>query len=253
MKSMISGWIYNVQGKGDLGYRTSDEAMRIAEESGDIYSKAGAYVCHGISCYVKGLLEEAEGNLSKGIDYCQSINFPSLYLVGSLFLGETYFDSGEYKKSQVYLEKAIPLVEEGRFLSSWMNLHRIALARAKVMNNEVDINLTEIFKWHEGNRVKQFEGWMSIYIGEILLNIDEKHMSEAEDWIKKAIEADKRNGMMFYLGKDYALYAELFKRKGDALKVKENLNQAIDFFKECGADGWVEKAEKELKAISRKK
>ena len=90
---------------------------------------------------------------------------------------------------------------------------------------------------------------MRRYIGEILLNIDESHLIEAEDWIKKAIAADKRNGMTFFLGQDYALYAELFKRKGDLSKAKENLSKAIEIFKECGADGWVEKAEQELASL----
>ena len=45
---------------------------------------------------------------------------------------------------------------------------------------------------------------------------------------------------MFELGQDYALYAELFKRKGDQSKAKENLNKTIEIIKECGADGWVE-------------
>ena len=61
--------------------------------------------------------------------------------------------------------------------------------------------------------------------------------------------ADKRNGKMFYLGQDHALYAELFQRIGDQLKAKENLNKSIEIFKECGADGWVEKYEKELAAL----
>jgi hypothetical protein len=38
--------------------------------------------------------------------------------------------------------------------------------------------------------------------------------------------------------------------KGDQSKAKENLNKAIDILKECGAEGWVEKYEKELAAIS---
>jgi uncharacterized phosphosugar-binding protein len=78
------------------------------------------------------------------------------------------------------------------------------------------------------------------------LNIDDQHISEAEHWIQKAIESDQRNQMMFHLGKDYALYAELFKRKGDRLKAQENLGKAIEILKECGADGWVEKYKKEL-------
>ena len=51
---------------------------------------------------------------------------------------------------------------------------------------------------------------------------------------------------MFHLGKNYALYSDLFKRKGDLSRARENLIKAIEIFKECGADGWVEKYEKEL-------
>jgi hypothetical protein len=56
--------------------------------------------------------------------------------------------------------------------------------------------------------------------------------------------------MMFHLGQDYALYAELSRRKGDLSKARENLTKAIDIYRECGADGWVEKAEKELAELS---
>ena len=52
--------------------------------------------------------------------------------------------------------------------------------------------------------------------------------------------------MMFYLGQDHALYAELFKRKGDLAKAGEKLNKAIEILQECGADGWVEKYGKDL-------
>jgi hypothetical protein len=56
--------------------------------------------------------------------------------------------------------------------------------------------------------------------------------------------------MQWDLGMDYALYAEFFKRKGDRSKAKENLNKALEILRECGADGWVEKYEKELAALS---
>jgi hypothetical protein len=85
--------------------------------------------------------------------------------------------------------------------------------------------------------------------GKILLNIDDQHISEAEGWIKRSIETNQQYGMMWNLARDYALYADLFKRKGDFPKAKEKLNTAIDIFKECGADGWVVKYEKELKKL----
>ncbi len=51
---------------------------------------------------------------------------------------------------------------------------------------------------------------------------------------------------MWNLARDYALYADLFKRKGDLSKAQENVTKAIEIFEECGADGWVDKYEKEL-------
>ena len=126
---------------------------------------------------------------------------------------------------------------------------KISIARSKVLSNDQDINLSEVFEYYENINVKAAKGWAARYIGEVLLNIDDQHISEAEDWVKKAIEADKRNGTMWSLGGDYALYAELFNRKGDLPKAKENLSKAIEIFRECGADGWVEKYKKELSAL----
>ena len=56
--------------------------------------------------------------------------------------------------------------------------------------------------------------------------------------------------MLWHLGRDYALYAELFKRKGDQSKAKENLIKAIDILKECGADGWVDKYRQQMEELS---
>ena len=35
-------------------------------------------------------------------------------------------------------------------------------------------------------------------------------------------------------------------RKGDLSQAKDSLNTAIEILKECGADGWVEKAQEAL-------
>ena len=81
------------------------------------------------------------------------------------------------------------------------------------------------------------------------MNLDDGHLSESQAWIQKAIDEDQRNGTRFFLGRDYALYAEWFKRKGDRSNARENLGMAIEIMKACGADGWVEKYEKELTAL----
>ena len=75
----------------------------------------------------------------------------------------------------------------------------------------------------------------------------EWHVRSPED---EAVDYDKQNGMMWHLARDYAFYAELHKRNKSPSKAKEYLSKAIDIFKECGADGWVGKYEKELATLA---
>jgi tetratricopeptide (TPR) repeat protein len=250
LKSTLSYWVFNVQGRVDVGYQTSDDAMRIAEESGGTFSKATAYLAHGISCLYKGFFKEAKEHLLRSVDFCERINLFMWHALDHNQLGETYFDVGEYQKSKDRYSKAIWILEHGRFSRSFINLNKISIARAKIMNNERDIDLESLYGYVTENKVKINDGWMQRNIGEILMNFDDQQMPEAEDWIKNAIKAHKSNGMKWHLGRDYALYAEFFRRKGDLVKAKEKLSKAIEIFKECGADGWVEKYEKELAELS---
>ena len=191
--------------------------------------------------------------LLRAADYCDRIDLFWWGIVANFWLGKTYFERGEYQESQVHCSKAISISERSGLWPYSISLARLALARAKVLNAERDVDLEHLYKLEAENKVRWAQGHMAKCIGQIMLNIDDQHMAEAEDWISKAIEADSKNGMMFHLGQDYAAYAELFRRKGDTAKAEEDLSRAIEIFKECGSDGWVEKAGKELKGPSRKK
>ncbi|NIS71192.1 MAG: AAA family ATPase [Proteobacteria bacterium] len=250
VQGCISMTVYNNQGRADLGFQLSQENLRFAEERGDTWSKAEAYTYHGCSCYLKGFLDEAKERLLKAITFCERTNFLSLGSLAGFFLGETYFDRREYEKSQDYHGKAISLLEQCRVWPSITGSNKMALARARVMNNEKDVDLEAVYKYADENKMKLYDGMMARCISEMLFHIDDQRMSEAEDWIIKAIETDKRNGTIWNLGRDYAHYAELLKRKGSHLSAKENTGRAMEIFKECGADGWLKKAEEELASLS---
>jgi len=249
MKSNLAYFSYLCNGRVDLAFRTSNDGLQIAEGSGDIYSKAMAYVIHGASCFGKGLLEEAEKYSLKGLEFCERINFPAWDALAQFFLGETYFEMGDYKRSEEHYEKGSLALENTRSWTSFTNLAKVGLARSKVLNKKTDINLESLYAHSRNHKWKVTEGWIQRFIGEVLLNIDDQHISEAEYWIQNAIESDQKNRVMFNLGRNYALYAGLFKRKGDRLKAQEHLGKAIEILKECGADGWVEKYERELASL----
>jgi tetratricopeptide (TPR) repeat protein len=248
-----SNWAYFVywqQGNFDQAYETSTEAVALAEESADIFPKTWAYLAYGASCYGKGLLEEGLEYLSKGAECCEKIGAFTINSLIQWSLARTHFASGEYEASAYCFRQSLSLAENVRLYACYQNSLRIALAMAKVMNKDKDIHLDLLRDYAHGIKRELHGGWASRCMGQILLNLDKDHMPEAETWISKAIEADMRNGMVFDLGQDYALYAELFGRKGNRSKAKENLAKAIDIFKECGADGWVKKYEEELASIA---
>jgi tetratricopeptide (TPR) repeat protein len=245
-KSNISAWNYKLNGKIDLAFETSLESLKLAKESGDIYAKGVAYGSHGLSCYCKGLFDEAKDNLEKGLAFCEKIKQSSWQGMASLWLGQLNTDMEDYESALQYYKNGILIYEEFNLLPSWNNIASLFAARAKVLNHDHHINLNDQFEHYSNIKVKSIEGWGARVIAEILLNIDDQHIADAEDWIKKAFEADKRNNMMWHLAKDYAGYAEVSKRKDNPSKAKAHLKKAIEIFKQCGADGWVEKYEKEM-------
>jgi hypothetical protein len=124
------------------------------------------------------------------------------------------------------------------------------LIRARSLINPNEIDLESLYVLSRNIKLKVVQGRVSSNIVAILMNMVNGHLPEAETWIQKAVNEDQTNGTRFFLGRDYALYAEWFKRKGDRLKEQENLGKAIEILKECGADGWVKKYEKTLASLS---
>ena len=153
---------------------------------------------------------------------------------------------GNHVQAREVCERGISLLERHRMLPSVLNLLRLGLALAKILSGDVDVELEPLYRCQTANKAKWSAGWARRYLSEILLNVDPKRLSEAEDWIKGAIEDDSRNGMRFNLAMDFAQYGELCRRKGDRSTARHKLGKAIEIFRECGADGWVKKYEEEL-------
>jgi tetratricopeptide (TPR) repeat protein len=243
MKSCASTFCYYLSGRINQGYETSYEAVRLAEESGDIFSKAIAHTSHGISLYGKGFFEKATESILKGADFCEKINLLQWNGFAQFNLGEIYFDVGEYQKAEAHYGKAILLFEQNRSSPSTANLAKLGLLRTRVLKKEKNLNLESIYNNEYESNYKIHDGWKARYLSEIFLYFADQHLFDSESWIKKAIRADKKNGMMLHLAKSYGLYAYLLNQKGDRSKAEEALGKSINIFKKCGADGWVEKYE----------
>jgi len=250
IKSLLSYMAYYCQGKLDLAHKTSRQAVKIAEESGDIYSKAFAYSCHGISCFGKGSFQEAIKFLSIGNESSEKLNHDWWHPWSNHFLGEVYFELGQYQKAMEHYYKAVSFFEHSGYWPSSAIICKLGLMRAKIVSGEKNYNVETFHGYTSAVKAKVYEGLVQRYMAEILLNINEDRISEAKKWIKKAITADKENGMLFELARDYLLYSTILRHNGQKSQARESLEKAIGIFNECSADGWVEEAEKEMTPLS---
>ncbi|TET51946.1 MAG: hypothetical protein E3J53_04235 [Desulfobacteraceae bacterium] len=239
-----------IQGNISLACKVGEEASHLAEGSGDVWSKGFAYTQYGCALYHKGAFDAAEKHLLEGLTFSQKASLSGWEIWAAFTLGNLYFDKGAYGKAQDFYINGITTAEGARIFPSWTNATKTYLTRARARTKELDANLHGLIEYFENNRLKVCEGMMARNIGDILLQVDDEHMADAEIWIRKAIEADTRNGTRWYLATDHALYADWFKKKGDLSSAKEQLTRATDIFRECGADGWVKKAEEEMAALS---
>jgi class 3 adenylate cyclase/tetratricopeptide (TPR) repeat protein len=249
-KGAMTAFNYNYQGKIDLAYQTSSEALDLAEQTGDIYVEGMAYTSHGIPCYHKGLFDKAESCLLKGLELCQKTTQVAWAAWASFWLAELYVNRGDYENAENYYRKAISIfTEHGKVFASWVRMFEVCIERSKILNGQRKLDLNKLLSCYDGIKMKILEGFMARYIGEILLKMGGGYLSNAEDWIEKAMEADKRNGAIWLLGCDCELYAEFLRHKEDLIGVRENLNKALVTFKECGAEGHLKRVEGKLAAL----
>ena len=242
-KSGLSIFVYNWQGEINRAYKTSKEAHRIAQIEGDMFSKSTANFGLGCASYYKGLLDDAERLLLSACHFFEIENIVSWWAFAYLYLGLIKFDMLDYESSIKFHNLSLSRFQSAKIFPSFHNFNKLAILRAKVFQNQEDTDPSKLLQYEENNQFKIFEGWIPHLIAEILLKQEYTKLSEAENWIRKAMDANQRNDMRWLLARDYTVYAEIFRRRDEQKNAKENFSKAIEIFKKCGADGWVGKFE----------
>ena len=206
---------YQFQGHIHKALKVSEETLRLAEDTGDRFTNGAVYVFHGTALFHKGLFDDAEKYLLEGLPLCEKNYLVNYEAWASGHLGFIYFDMGQYKKAQDYHSKTISVFENAKSFPSLVIVNKAHLAKARAYYDERDINIGEIIESCKNIKLKICEGLVERCIGDILLNMVDDHLSDAEVWIQKAIDAHTRNDTMWHLANDHTLYADFFKKKSD--------------------------------------
>ncbi len=241
---------YLYEGDIHLACKVGREASSLADENDDVWSKCYPYGIYGTTLYGKGEIEKAEKYLLDGLTYSQQTSVNGGEAWAAFTLGNSCYEIGKYGEADKYYINAAKALEAAKILPSMINVLKTYSARAGIHMKGGNTNCHDLFEYFEKNKLKVCEGMIAGNIGDILLHSSDGKMADSKAWIKKAIEADTKNGTTWHLATDHALYAEWFKKKGDLSSAREQLTKAIEIFRECGAHGWVEKYEEELALLS---
>ncbi len=241
LNSYLSYYAFNYQGKVTEGFGASLKALELAEMSGDILSRAMAYVCHGISFYYKGLFKEAQEHLLKGLDLCERIQLHSFLAIAHQALGYVFFETGDYKNSQINYCQAIKVRQKTGVFPSCVNLNKVALARADLAAGSTDVDISSLAELLRSNKLKLYDGAIARHLAEIAYQSGQVSFEEAQLWLQTAISHHEQRGMNWDLANDYVALAQLLKLQGREAEEKEHLRKAGLLFEACGAEAWSRK------------
>jgi class 3 adenylate cyclase/tetratricopeptide (TPR) repeat protein len=240
MKSNLSFYAYNFSGNLEAGFQNSAEAQQLAEASGDSYSKAMAYTCHGVSCFFKGLLPEAERNLRRGIYYSDRINLLTYRALAHQWLGQTLYERGDYRSSQDHHRQAGVLREESRLFPSTVKLNQLAAIRSGFQQGDTQVDLKKLERMVKENKIKLYEGLMARYLGEIIDLLGGPTRARGEDWLQRAVKIHRQYGMYWDLAQDFWSLSRLGGKKGGERQARHYKEEALALFEKCRAEGWVQ-------------
>ena len=116
---------YQAEGKINPAYEFAREALKLAKETGDAFIKGMAYTVYGVSCYHKGLFDEAKAHLLEFVSSYEKSSPISWIGWAYAYLGSIYIDLREYDDAVNCYKKIIPIWENFSFLPSIIKFFQI--------------------------------------------------------------------------------------------------------------------------------
>ena len=83
----------------------------MAKDIGGMFVHGMAHTVCGMSCYFRGLVDEAKNNLLKGLDFCEKTTQVVWGPWAPFFLGHLYSDMGEYQRAKDYYQIGFSILE----------------------------------------------------------------------------------------------------------------------------------------------
>jgi tetratricopeptide (TPR) repeat protein len=202
------GMCHMIKGDGQVCVDHCQKAVCLLEQSNAMLWLGPVYSCVGHGYHLVGRLDDAIGNIEKGLGVHTKIGTLPARALHYLFLSMIYLDMGDMAKASKNAEEALNLATK--------------------------------------NEEKDFEGQSLIVLGRIAAKKATSQFPDAEHSILTGIKILAHHKLKPYESRGYLHLGELYAESGRREEAVENLKKAEAMFRDMGMDYWLAKAQEAL-------
>jgi class 3 adenylate cyclase/tetratricopeptide (TPR) repeat protein len=206
--------------------KSSEKAMEVALDP--FYAQFPKIVL-GIAYFFDGQLQEAENILQSGLQFCEKRGIEEISEVFHYFLAPILIAKGHMQQGTKLLENAQKTLIG--------NQRRVHYALSEYILGEVNSQIA--------TGPKPSLSIMAKNIGFLVKNLPLAN-KKAEKHFDQAIELFKEIGMKGFLGQVYLSQGLLYKASKRSDRARQRIQEAINLFQECEAEGWLKQANEAL-------
>jgi class 3 adenylate cyclase/tetratricopeptide (TPR) repeat protein len=246
-------WSLAELGEFTDGLRHGEEAIRIAEDVGNVFGLIHAIFGLGLVNLRRGEVGKATVTLERGLDICRSANLQTAGFHGvASFLGETYVLAARP-------EDAIPLLQRvteqslGLGMLADFFIAAVPLGNAYMITDRHDDALRVAAQAADLSRKHDFRAnhaWALRLLG--MLHAEPTHgdETEARGFFLDGLSLAQELGMRPLQAHCHLGLGTLYRRAGRVDEARAELTTAVAMLSEMGMAFWLPEAERELAAVT---
>ena len=244
------GYHFYIKGDGKRSAVHFKKSLKASEELGFSFMVAISLAYIGRAYYLVGDYLKAIEMIEKGLIMESYDSFTPTKTGHYWTLCEIYLEIGEMEKARHAVETSIEISEnvddpqdKGKALIA---MGRYLGKTSPTQINRAENSIVSGIKMLEECQYKPDYATGYLKLGE--LYTDGGRFEEALKSITKAkaLYQEMEMEMDYWIGRTHAVLSQYHQKQNNLPQAREQMTKAIEIMKECGADGWVERYEKEL-------
>jgi tetratricopeptide (TPR) repeat protein len=247
----VLAWCAAELGAFAEGMGIGEDGVRIAEEAGQSFSLAQAYLGMGFLFLRKGDLSQAIPVLDRGLGLCQTYNISAVLPRIAAALGAAYTLSERFGDAIPLLEQAVERGASMRFMADYA-LHLAWLSEGYVLTGRLEDAHALAGRARDLSGVHREQGhkaWVLWLLGEIAAHWEPPQAAQAEAHYQQALALAEELGMRPLQAHCHRGIGTLCSQTGRAALARTALSSAIELYRAMDMTFWLPAAEAALAQV----